>query len=154
MNKLQAFFDGIENIGWKNHGGCLFFCYTFWLWLKKNNMSTESFEIVQYDAAYEKGANIAINQVWIDEQSGNAASAAHFTWMYEGEEYDAEGPFSTLRPDDIKAILKGLNTPNAELVEEFCKNALTKATWNYMFNRVGAIPVVEQAFGIIIAKGI
>lgn len=46
---LEKFFNGCSGIDCKNAGGCLFFCYAFWKWAKKNGLDLSSFDIVQYD---------------------------------------------------------------------------------------------------------
>lgn len=147
---LDKFFDELVDIPDKNYGGCLFFCYVFWLWLLENNLPTESFQILQHDYSERSALH---NLEWINgNRSINAGSSSHFTWMYEGVEYDAEGEYT--RNDDYDEIveLAGLNTAHCNLVGEFCINALTYGEWNCDFDRRGAISIVEDRLGVVIPR--
>lgn len=141
---LDPFFDKIRNIPRKNSGGCLFFGYVFWLWLKAHGLPTESFEIVQYD--YDGQAS-RHNMKWIEGQKEQVVSSAHFTWMYEGIEYDADGEYVRRRHDVTPLVLSGLNTQHGSLVEKFCKNALRdRDQWNETFDRDSAVRKCRSRF--------
>lgn len=140
---LCPFFDLIEDIPSKNAGGCLFFVYVFWLWLKHNDLPTESFAINQYD--WHSGVCAAKNMEWIATKGSKAiaASSKHFTWTYEGEEYDADGEYEDPAP---KTELAGLNTPHCNLVDRFCQSALGNGEWNTWFDRDGARKILKERF--------
>jgi hypothetical protein len=156
-NSVKPFFDAIHDIEDKNRGGCLFFCYAFWKWLKKNGYPTDSFQIVQYDNDNER---IMQNIKWIEnnrgisqdfENSGNPLSSSHFSWLYQDVEYDGNGHISKTRwVGYAKKTLFGLNTPNlnVDLVEQFCVGALTKSFWNDDFDRKGAIDDLVYSLGV------
>ena len=142
MSNLSPFFEAIADIPEKNRGGCLYFCWVFWLWLKEQGMSTETFQIKQTSGPWGGQEPITHNLKWIDTQ-GNAnfppRSSYHFTWLYEGKEYDAEGPHC--EPNGV--ILSGLNSPVSEpMVDKFCIEALNKGSWNSYFDRDHAIDMV------------
>jgi hypothetical protein len=143
---VSPFFDAIYDIENKNRGGCLFFCYAFWKWLKKNGHSTESFQIVQYD--YDK-TPIMQNIQWINTNKGNPVSSNHFAWIYQGVEYDSEGIIKH-KKNYLREILYGLNSPklNVDLVEQFCVKALTKSCWNDEFDRKGVIDDLVYSLGV------
>jgi hypothetical protein len=146
MSTLDSFFDGVAEIPKKNLGGCLYFCLAFWRWLKMHDMDTSSFQIVQYGEGYQ----IEQNTCWIeDPDNGEPGPSYHFTWMYEGTEYDADGS------DEIECTggynpvtLSGLNTPYSELVEEFCRNALLNSDWNNSFCRQDACEIIKDNLNI------
>lgn len=143
---LDNFFNPISSIEYKNRGGCLFFCYCFWLWLKKNGYDTSSFQIKQY--CYD-GANIEHNLDWLEGDIDGAQSSSHFTFIYKGIEYDGDGeaciePYS----DYPQKILDGLNANVCCLVEDFCVSALNDAPWNDTFDRESAIERVESVLDI------
>ena len=141
---VAPFFKKLNNIHNKNAGGCLFFAYVFWLWLKRNDLPTESFEIVQYDY---NGDCSRHNLRWIAGQKKHAISSAHFTWMYEGIEWDAAGEFNNRRSDCVRRVLEGLNTRYASLVERFCKVALRdRDQWNVSFDRDSAVRKLRRRF--------
>jgi hypothetical protein len=143
---LDHFFRGVEDIPSKNSGGCLFFCYVFWLWLKDNDMPTESFAINQYDT--QRMDALQHNLAWIESQNGKPTAAYHFTWNYEGGEYDADGEFDidSMFDDVTPTELSGLVGPWGNLVDEFCMNALKFSGWNYMFNFEEATADLEDFF--------
>jgi hypothetical protein len=140
---LDDFFDGCSEIVDKNYGGCLFFCHVFWRWGIKNGLDMSSFDIVQYDWS-DKFA-IANNLKWIEGQTGIPMSSNHYTWLYEGIEYDGDG-IST-KGSGTRAILKGLNGC-VPLVDEFCVKALTLSSWNPRFDRNSAIVVIQDELGV------
>lgn len=143
--KLKPFFEAVKNIPCKNDGGCLLFCYCFWLWLKKNNIKTDSFQIVQYD--HSSKYNIETNLKWIDGEEEEAVSSYHYTWIYDGIEYDSE----QIKPKckvETNEVLLGLNTKNVCLIDDFCENALNNGNWNSCFNRAKYIPIIEKSLGI------
>lgn len=155
-SKLDGFYEHIEGISSPNAGGCLFMCYFFWKWLQKNNLPTESFEIVQYEG-WGDDNSIEHNIQWIDECDINDGadhhpiSSHHFTWMYEGVEYDACGVV-TREYTDTKEILSGLNGVYSNLIEIFCVEALTKAIWNDWFDRIGTIEYIKKMYDIDLAN--
>jgi len=149
IEQLQVFFDAVKDIPKKNNGGCLFFCYIFFLWLKKNGYNTNSFSIIQYSAGWDKEC-IVQNDAFIRGESDRATSSAHFTWLYNGAEYDAEGT-PTYRTNTFSE-LKGLQTRYGSLVKCFCENALQNGSWNPQFNRNAAIDIIKQRMKLPISK--
>lgn len=148
MNKnLKPFFKGIKEIPCKNNGGCLLFAYTFWKYLKKNNLPTESFDIVQYASSYENAIEHNIKWINKDNDIEHPMSSFHFTWLYEGIEYDGEGKVGDEYKSMKRKILHGLNGMT-NLVDEFCVQALNKSSWNSMFDRPSAIKIIEEKLGI------
>jgi hypothetical protein len=146
--KVSEFLDAVETIEAKNCGGCLFFCYVFYLWLKKNNLPTETFFIRQYADALNNDR--LYKNMEYKAPGSHAYASNHFTWFYNGIEYDAEGKIHRL--DEIKGRkytyvdLKQICEYN--LVESFCKDALIKGSWNPRFNRRKAFQIVEENLGI------
>lgn len=139
--RLIPFFEGVEDIPFKNDGGCLFFTYSFWLWVKENNYPTESFQIVQYD--HEDKRKIKHNLQFINGDRGNPVASYHFSWIYDEEEYDADGRH--VGSDYLsREILKGLNERYSPVVDEFCLKALNRGGWNSTFKRKSAIEIVES----------
>jgi len=135
---IQDFLDGIAGIPDKNAGGCLFFCYAFFLWLKKNNLPTDKFYIVQYAYCIE---NIQQNLQYIYGEM--PVSSSHFSWVYEEIEVDGEGFLDQLNykhheKERLRQIAEhGLN-------EAFCIDALKKARWYPEFNRKQAIKTLKH----------
>lgn len=146
MKDVNEFFDGISEIESKNHGGCLFFCYLFFLWLKKNNMPLKDFDIIQYHDFYD---NIEHNLNWLYDKEGDPVSSYHFTWIYDGLEYDSDG-----EADDYSFIRyrECLELRDEEEIELFCANALKFGDWNPMFDRNEAIENVHHKFGIDLSE--
>lgn len=147
---LDLFFNPISHIENKNHGGCLLFCYVFWKWLKKNGYETSSFRIKQY--CYD-GVYIEHNLDWLEGDIDGAQSSSHFTFLYDGFEYDGDGeacldPFSGYK----KIVLDGLNTNVCCLIDKFCVSALNEANWNDFFDREYAIGEIEKALGIDLSE--
>lgn len=149
--KLVPFFSGIKSIQYKNNGGCLFFCYVFWLWLKQNNMPVETFQIVQYASPREDN-EAEHNQAWIENQGeyDNPKSSYHFTWYYDGTEYDSNGLVNraNINNNATRIVLDGLNTEYLELVEKFCVSALLHGSWNMMFDRAMAVSMIQEEFDL------
>ena len=151
---VSDFFNQIKDIPKKNAGGCLFFCYAFYKWLKKNDFPTDSFQIVQYDTSgYRLGSNLA----WINNARNNEDNACypqasdHFTFVYDGVECDGNGLFNKARWSDCRVeVLHGLNIPSmsVDLVEEFCVQALMEGEWNSEFNRGAAIEEIKECLDI------
>lgn len=141
--QIDSFFEGIKEIPCKNWGGCLVFCYVFYLWLLKHGYNTSSFQIVQYDSWSN---NIPKNQAFIRGETNEAVSSSHFSWIYNGVEYDSDGICTWNR--GAKAILNGLNTKYGDLVDSFCVTALTQGDWNTDFDRKDAAKVVKENLGI------
>lgn len=146
--KLKEFFDSIAHIQNKNAGGCLFFCYVFWLWLKKKGLPTESFQIMQY--GYSKNDSSLIRNIeWTRGNNNRPGSGAHFTWLYQGTEYDGTGVINTDRwAHYYRRRLPYLNTKRIKKVEEFCQNALSNGSWNRRFNRAKAKLWIKWKLGI------
>jgi hypothetical protein len=151
VEQLKVFFDAVEEIQCKNLGGCLFFCYVFFLWLKKNNYNTDSFGIIQYDSWGNQ--YLRHNEAYIRGERSYARSSAHFTWLYEGTEYDSEGIYKGYRPKDF-AELNGLQTKYGSLVVSFCESALINGNWNPDFQRNEAIDIIIEKFEIVIPDSI
>jgi len=147
--QLQVFFDLIKDIDYKNHGGCLFFCYVFFLWLKKNNYSTTSFSIIQYQMW---GSYIEQNEAFIRGENSAATSSSHFTWKYNGIEYDADGFPKPMMTQGQSSELKGLQTRYGSLVKCFCESALINGDWNTMFNRNRAIEKINKTMKLRLPK--
>lgn len=152
--ELKVFFDGVRPIEYKNNGGCLFFCYAFYLWLKKNGYDTSVFSIVQYCDPWEN--TIPQNEAFVEGKNSQAASANHFTWIYNGTEYDADGIVSVTKgaPPACWQHHKFDELLEKNLVEKFCINALHNGSWNEMFDRKSAMKAIKNTFGIIIPKSI
>lgn len=148
---ISDFFDKILDIKDKNRGGCLFFCYLFWLWLKQQGLPTESFTIVQHN--WGKGC-IEHNIQWINnllngnKNTESPVSSWHFTWIYDGVKYDSDGEYDDKDSTLVSKELVGLNTNMCQLVEVFCEHALNKGSWNPSFDRNEAIEIIYERFGI------
>jgi len=141
--ELKTFFDAVADIPYPNSGGCLFFCYVFWLWLKKKGYDRSSFTINQYD--YNETV-IKRNIAFIEKKQKNAGSSNHFTWSYNGQEYDAEG---------IPSYTPGhRHVFKLRCVKRFCENALINGSWNHMFDRNAAIKEVGTKLRISLPKSI
>lgn len=148
MNKnLKGFFEGIKDIEDKNAGGCLFFAHVFWRYLKKNNLPTNSFEIVQYSPSYKDAIEHNIKWINKDNDVKHPISSFHFTWLYEYTEYDGEGEVGDRFFHLKRKVLYGLNGMS-NLVEEFCVQALNKSSWNSMFERNDAIEIIKYNLDI------
>lgn len=146
MVNVQEFFDKIKDINDKNAGGCLFFCYLFFCWLRKNNYPTDSFEIVQIALPYEED-RIQQNIEFINKQRDSAVSSAHFAWRYNNEEYDSDGVLNHVRWDSYpKATLPLFG--DTEAIISLCENALMNGRWNTWFKRNAAIQIISERFGI------
>lgn len=146
MVDVKEFFNKICDIDDKNAGGCLFFCYLFFCWLRKNNYPTDSFEIIQMSSMFEED-RIQENIEFINKQRESAVSSAHFAWRYNGEEYDSEGVLNHIRWERYtKATLPLFGDANA--IVALCENALTNGRWNSCFDRNATIPIVTERFGI------
>ncbi len=142
---LKHFFGTIKPIEYKNNGGCLFFCYVFWKYLKKHNLPYNTYQIVQYELG---DSNTKRNIQFINGEVDTADSSRHFTWLYEGKEYDGNGETkagnSAYGTDGNRTVLNGLQNDYENLVDKFCVNALTHGDWNSMFNRKQAIKRIEK----------
>lgn len=146
MVNIQEFFDNIKDIKDKNAGGCLFFCYLFFCWLRKNNYPTDSFEIIQIALPYEED-RIQKNIEFINKQRDSAVSSAHFAWRYNNEEYDSEGVLNHVRWDSYpKATLPLFG--DTEAIISLCENALINGWWNPWFDRNATIQIIAERFGI------
>lgn len=155
-DQIKAFYKGISPIENRNQGGCLFFCYTFYLWLEKNGYNDSSYSIIDYcnPDDPEEGDSIGNNEAFIEGKNKKAVSATHFTWMYNGQEYDSNGVvLERYKPDDWKhhqfdELMK------KHMVDKFCINALHNGSWNTTFQRAGAMKTIKEKLGIDIPKTI
>lgn len=137
---LSPFFEAIEDIEYKNEGGCLMFCYVFYLWLKKEGHSLDSFTITQIGYDYK----IQHNMDFLEGKQEAAASSAHFVWDYQGSRYDAEGLYR-----DKFFYYDSAPLPLFEdSIETFCLSALNNARWNPTFDRNRAIDIVQERLGL------
>lgn len=139
--KMQKFFNGVKSIKNKNAGGCLFFCYAFWKFLEKENLPTDTFQIVQYD--YADLRYTEHNLKFINGEIAYATSSRHFTWMYEGVEYDGYGKVVEVQ-FGLRTVLNGLQNEFENLVDKFCESALINGNWNETFNREKAIDLIYE----------
>lgn len=143
---VQEFFDAIYPIKDKNSGGCLFFCYAFFLWLKKNKLPLNDFQIKQYSREEYKIEN---NKGY---HNGNTpVSSAHFTWIYDGKEYDSIGAatrksFTFDKLSFYKSDI--LDTVTHDIVESFCIDALSINQWNDAFERIPAVDHIRKTLGL------
>jgi hypothetical protein len=134
--ELEDFFQRIKDIPNKNNGGCLFFCYLFYLQFCEC-------EIVQYSGwdIYP----IQHNLDFIEGRRNRAVSSSHFTWIYSGVEYDSDGPYDFKKDwyyDPDRMILPLVD------IDDFCVNALRYGMWNPTFKRKNVIPLIYERFGI------
>lgn len=141
---VEEFFTAIEDIEFKNHGGCLLFCYTFWLWLKSQGHETDTFAIFQHSY---RDVEIEHNRNWIANKTGTPVSAFHFTWEYQGTRYDGTGEY------DVDAHVDGVKLDliqsDVDLTEEFCEKSLNDVwQWNDTFDRSYAAGVILNNLGI------
>lgn len=135
MTSLQEqFFMGIKDIPYKNSGGCLFFCYAFKRFFEQNGGNLSTFRIVQYHYYYEEMEH---NLKWT--KNSIPIAMQHFTWTYEGKEYDGEGYRETYKAD-YRSVL---DIPYDDL-NEFCEIALLEDQWNLSFDRDNAIDVMKD----------
>lgn len=140
--EIQGFLDSIKEISYKNEGGCLFFCYAFWLWLKKNKFNTLSFGIIQHEIW--GSSSTKQNEKFIKGETDIATSSSHFVWTYNGIQYDAESVDPSSFNGATVTELKGLQNRYGSLVKEFCENSLKHGCWNPMFNRKEAVKIVRK----------
>lgn len=140
---LDRFFDGVADIPDKNRGGCLFFCYAFWKWCKINNIPTDTYDVIQWEASYEHG-KIEQNLQFLHHGMNDLDSSAHFAWTFDGELYDGYGLTtyeSNTRPgDNYENITNG----NHDRIEEFFIRALNEDIWNTTFLRNIAIRNIKD----------
>lgn len=138
--RADKFFDAIDDIPFKNYGGCLFFCYVFWLWAKLNHRDLSDYDIIQYDNNYSR---VEKNIAFIKGLRKKAFEANHFSWIHNDREFDSDGivtPCYTI-------IKERLRIPNHK-VQVFCENALMNGSWNNKFNRNNAIDTVCDRLNI------
>ena len=137
---LDEFFDGVNEIPYKNNGGCLFFCYVFLLWATKKEIDLTTFRIVQYELSGT--SNIKNNQKFFEGLTTKANSSTHFTWIFENTEYDGYGK------SPKQYYNNWVFNQSPETLEKFCINALVHGTWNNQFDRDEAINIVEENLGL------
>lgn len=140
---IEEFFDKIKDIPNRCSGGCLLFCYLFYLQFK-------NIEIVQYD--YPDGISIKRNIAFLNNERAQAYSSAHFTWIYQNQEYDANGVYNYQRDREWLSVPQRIVLPLNERLEEFCISALNHGSWNSMFYRKAAIAVIEERFGFDLSR--
>lgn len=133
---LEKFFSGIENIPFKNDGGCLFFCYAFKRYMEIRE-DISSFRIIQYDWL---GSRLQHNLSW---PKNTAISSYHFTWLWHGVEYDADGFYY----GEGITFRDTLPIPH-DKINEFCEEALTESEWNKTFNRMKAIHHIRYTLNL------
>ena len=147
QSELKGFFDAVEDIEFKNNGGCLFFCYVFFLWAQENcPEALESFDIVQYESDWSQA--IGHNQRWLEGEEENAMSSYHFTWTYKDRELDSEGVVDYSEYENCVSEHLEL-TGDSTAIEMFCLSALNECSdWNWSFNRKEAKEKLEKRLGI------
>ena len=141
--ELSEFFDSVADIPNKNRGGCLFFCYVFWLWLIDNDMPLDSFDIIQYD--YTHRPKLGQNMEWLCNGNLSPTSSYHFTWIYNGIEYDADGELCCFDDDGLEC--EALCIENDQ-IKDFCQHAINFAPWNDEFDREEAIYIIKDRLGL------
>lgn len=140
---VDQFLEAVEEIEEPNLGGCLFMCLAFWRWLKKNNLPTDDFGIIQFDWG---GDQIEHNLRWIQMPGcDKPMSSNHFAWRYEDKIWDAEGEVDLMTEANHHRELYGLNP---DLVEQFCVEALEHGCWNSYFDREDAAEIIQDKLGI------
>jgi hypothetical protein len=137
---LEPFFGAIKDIEEKNAGGCLMFCYVFYLWLKKNGYPLDSFTITQIGWKN----TIEHNMAFLKGERDTAMSSSHFVWDYEGARYDGECLYLGGYSYCDKAPLPLFE----DSIENFCLSALNNASWNRDFDRNRAIDIVQERLGL------
>lgn len=134
---VDDFFQKICDIPNKNNGGCLLFCYLFYLQFREC-------EIVQYSGWGSQP--IQTNIEFLEGKRERATSSSHFTWIYHNVEYDSEGIYN--EEADWKYVPLKAVLPLGNKIDEFCVNALRYGSWNPQFRRKTTIPLLEKRFGI------
>lgn len=126
--------------------------YLFYHWLKKHDLPLNDFTIVQYEADYEQ--TIYHNEEWIENSlNGNCEnspeSSTHFSWIYNGEEWDGNGPIDDeMLEDFVREELTALRSDRVDLIDEFCTQALVNSDWNFFFSRDEAIDYILDTMDI------
>lgn len=140
---IDKFIDDFKIIPNKNNGGCLFFCYVFWLWINKFNHPKDDFKIIQYDYSAKK---IEYNVKWLKGESDSHPLASyHFTWIFQGVEYDAEG---FVKQSSYESKHREILDIDFNLIEKFFVDALNNNDWNDSFDRVQAISYIKHLYDI------
>lgn len=140
--ELEDFYAKIKDIPDKGFGGCLLFCYAFFMFLRKNKISAKSFKIVQY--AHGKSAIIS-NLKFLNSDANHPVASYHFTFKYLGKEYDCNG---IVKGAPNRVVSKTLPIKKFGMMRVFCKTAMLYGNWNKTFNRNKWQPVIEQRLGI------
>lgn len=144
---VETYFKKIEDIPNRGLGGCLLFCYTFILFLRKKRMAIKSFQIIQYD--YSDGECTDHNIGFLNGEKETADSSYHFTFMYDGNEYDCMGLVTPERRTGWWATKRTiLPTKSYAHIVLFCQTALKYGSWNSMFDSKQWTPIIEERFGI------
>lgn len=140
---IEKFFEEISDIPDKNRGGCLFFCYSFWKYCKKNGAPLDTFDVFQWEAHHENG-KISTNLEFLHCSGDDVDSSAHFAWTFEGKLYDGNGETTfektTWNNDTYENITRG----NHEKLEEFFLLSLNADLWNPTFRRNSAINILKE----------
>lgn len=142
MSLADEFTETVRHIPAKAAGGCLVIAYSFWLWIqdRASDEQIQSFDIVQYKGFSSE--NVDNNLAWINGDREFADSGSHFTWMFEGQEYDGNGPYG--RSDRV--VLSALS--ELDMIDDFCISALNHGDWNPSFERETGIPELEYCLDI------
>lgn len=145
-NFISKFNDTIGKLKAPNCGGCLFIAYTFYLGLIKYQLDTSSFGIKQYGFLNEAGL-IHNNIRFLNGENHLTPWAdAHFTWLYNNQEYDAGQRYLNLNLNYFKVVVLPFNRVNN--IDDFCVKALTLSSWNPEFNRNKAIEIIKRDLNI------
>jgi hypothetical protein len=141
--KHDVFFNTIDLLTSPNRGGCLMIAYTFYLYLIKNNLPTDTFRIKQYQNNHGDD-DIDHNIKFINGLTDSAVSSAHYTWLYNGVEMDG-----TIRKHKELAVVTDtyIILPIKDFTL-FCENALINGNWNWIFNRDESIKIIKEHLDI------
>ena len=147
MRYHTDFFDKINHFENKSFGGCLFFAYVFWLWLKKNNMPRDNFHIFQlshYDEKLQK------NMKFLSTGNGDITADYHFLWEYDGKLFDCDCNGVALEPYSpvnmsIKKVSDGCSECN---INKFLITAIKTGNWNESFKIEKAKNKLKKSLGI------
>ncbi len=154
MRNHVKFFNKIKHIQNKAKGGCLFFAYAFWLWLKKNKLSRENFHVVQVNNSIYAKERINDNTIYLSCGQGKTHPDYHFMWMYNDLLYDCNcdgNPivsYNLPHNHDIHTIYAASDF----ILENFFINALKSDEWNSVFDRDSAEEELRKTLKISFKK--
>ncbi len=144
-HEITEFFTAIEEIDHKNRGGCLLFCYAFFLWLKSRGHDLHDFTI--YHVAGNWGYLINTNIDFLDGRQTEPTSGWHFVWKYNGEIFDSCGRYF-LSYDDVNLFPENKAFSHfgtrETAIANFCIAALNKHEWNTRFHRPQGMDIAES----------